>query len=506
MSKNEVIENVLVSPTVKCSYSWSGKTFEINFMEPLEPNTTYCLSLGTDYTDYLKNKPSEAFNLVFSTGSVLDSCSIEGKLFDKNPQGAYVFAFRIDDINPDTLNPAKVKPHYLTQIGTSGAFRLSALKHGKYRLFAIREQLKNFLYNPGSDSYGSATEDVELDSLSKKYIEIKLGPSIDEQKPMLFGAEALNSKAIIASFSESIAPLSVSSRSFVVTDSLGVVVATPSSAFVSYNSPSEIQIRFAESLPAKTILALRCVADSVFTVRDSMNNPIDSTKSVAFFYGSDDPDILKLALTSLPLKDSSRNIGLEPEFRLVFNSDINIDESFTLNNAFELINPANSKSLPLKYKPNGENEIIIQPVTKLETSHWYKLAIHFNGFLSKTARSATDTTLELSFQTADSREFGSVSGIIKDVPFSDNYMLVLSSNDGKKTYSTKLKDSLRWEFIDIPTGSYKAELFEDTDQNGAYNYGCPFPFEYSEKFFRFRKEIVVPSRWKVENIVLKRGE
>src|SRR3989339_777879 len=55
MDKNKVIDNVFISPNVPFTLDWSGKELEIEFTEPLTPNTTYALTLGTEYTDLKQN-------------------------------------------------------------------------------------------------------------------------------------------------------------------------------------------------------------------------------------------------------------------------------------------------------------------------------------------------------------------------------------------------------------------------------------------------------------------
>ena len=94
MDKNKVIENISISPTTELKFDWSGKSLEVEFVKDLDSNTTYSLNLGTDYTDYLQNKPEEALSYIFSTGNTIDSGSIEGNLFSKETQGVYIFAYK----------------------------------------------------------------------------------------------------------------------------------------------------------------------------------------------------------------------------------------------------------------------------------------------------------------------------------------------------------------------------------------------------------------------------
>ena len=164
MDKSSVNESIFLSPNLgDLDFDWSGKEINIKFTDTLRENTTYVLTLGTDARDLRAgNKLAESYSLAFSTGDHIDSASLSGKIFDEKPEGIMIFAYQLDQRNADTLNPERCKPDYLTQTGKDGKFFLPFLRIGTYRVFAVRDEYKNLLYDPETDEYGVPQAEFQL--------------------------------------------------------------------------------------------------------------------------------------------------------------------------------------------------------------------------------------------------------------------------------------------------------------------------------------------------------
>jgi len=138
VERGSVMQNIAISPPIEYRLKWNGKKLDIRFLEVLKPNTTYSFMLGTDYTDTKSNKPDSAFGITFSTGSVIDSGTISGRIIGKDAASTYIYGYRIDNKNPDTLNYEEAKAEYSTQVGNNGQFTLRALPDGLYRIIAVK--------------------------------------------------------------------------------------------------------------------------------------------------------------------------------------------------------------------------------------------------------------------------------------------------------------------------------------------------------------------------------
>jgi hypothetical protein len=209
VDKRSVEESIFISPYLgDLDFEWSGREVEIRFTGRLRENTTYVVTVGTDVVDFrARNRMAETFTLAFSTGAHLDRGALGGKVFPvsdaEKPEGVMVFAYRLDNLNPDTLNPRSSNPDYITQTGKGGNFRLSHLRFGRYRLVAVRDELRNLLYDPETDQYGLLPFDVLLNENDS----VRFGLAIrlakeDTTSPRLIKAAPVDRHHLLLEFSD----------------------------------------------------------------------------------------------------------------------------------------------------------------------------------------------------------------------------------------------------------------------------------------------------------------
>lgn len=492
MNKNSVIENIFMSPPVKMEYEWSGKELTISFPEPLDSGTTYVFSLGTDYSDMKQNKPVDAFSLIFSTGSYLDSGGIKGKVYNDNPAGVYVYAYKIDAINPDTLNPALTKPNYRTQVGTSGVFELLALKEGTYRIIAIRDVFKNEVYDEGTDGFGAAPYDVEVKPDSIPIINLKIGSPKDKSGPMLFSAVALYSNLIELIFSEPIDTSSVTAASFKLTDTSGTLTKNIAGAMISSNSNDKVFIIPAEPLDTIHKWKISGLTEPSICVEDTSGNLIQDTSNTVFFYSVAETDTTLLEIMKLPFKDSTENISPNPDFQIIFNRPFVIADT----NKIASIIDKDSINVNLSINKKSDNILSITSNSKLEPMKKYQLLLNLGLLKPVYGPVIADTILSLRFKIKDTRNWGSAKGNIKDMTMADsNFFIIFFNKDNK--YISTVADSGKWEIPSLPEGKYSVEMFRDLDKNGKYSFGNAFPFKHSEPFVFMKSETEIPARWSI---------
>jgi hypothetical protein len=222
VNKRTFQESFFVSPTIRgLSYDWSGTEVEIIFEDTLQPMTTYIITIGTDLLDTRGNRLDKAFSLPFSTGDFIDSCAISGSVIDEKPEGVMVFAYRLDGINPDTLNPVRAKPDFLTQTGRQGTFLLPYMPVGRFRVMAVRDDYKNLVYDVQTDQFGMYTSDVTLTSEKSIFSGVQFKLSIeDTAAPFLSSARSIDQSHILLRFSEEMNEESIRSGNISLFDTL----------------------------------------------------------------------------------------------------------------------------------------------------------------------------------------------------------------------------------------------------------------------------------------------
>lgn len=145
----EINNQLMISPPVKETpeFIMRGKNMTMKFMEPLRENATYNFFFGDAIVDITEANPLTSYNFSLSTGPVLDSLSIKGKLLDAFNQqpvaGAFVMLY---DSIYDSV-PYLQRPYYLAKTNKNGEFVLNNLRDSKYQMFALTDINSNYLYD-----------------------------------------------------------------------------------------------------------------------------------------------------------------------------------------------------------------------------------------------------------------------------------------------------------------------------------------------------------------------
>lgn len=500
MERSKVIENLQISPTAEAEYSWSGKELEIEFSKPLEDNTTYSISLGTDYTDFKGNKPDQGFSVIFSTGNYIDSGMIDGKIISPKPEGAYVFAYRLDNINPDTLSPMRKIPDYKIQLGANGNFELKALKDGTYRLFVVRDQFKDGLVNENSDAFACATKDFIVKDAKSSSAVFSLGGFVDKTPPTLYSAEAINQKSVMIYFSEAIDSIYFNKNNIYVSDSAKTTEYKISNIFPLNAQKGIFALRFEQALAPKTKMKLN-ISNGSKSVRDTSGNLMNDSLVSVYFFSSNDIDSAKLNLVYTPLKDSSSNIQIDKDLTWIFDKDI---DTTNLKNHIKLENISNGKLIDFDIINNISNRFKILPKQSLEYKTNYKLSIDASQFCSYDKYKYKDTILTYIFNTEEAKAGADVQGRLIDSSNSDcSKVIILESKLNGKQFIAKVNENGVWKFSNLLAGQYSITVFCDENNNLKYDYGDIEPFKFAEKFYQISTELNVRARWNIEDFIIK---
>jgi uncharacterized protein (DUF2141 family) len=125
---------------------------------PLDSNRTYVVTIGSSASDIHNNQMSTSWSMAFSTGSMIDSGSIKGVVYqDLKPKRNFsVFAYqKSDDLFDSIFNR---RPDYITQTGDTGNFTLSYLRAGTYLVLGVEDKDRDDLINGSSERVALPTE------------------------------------------------------------------------------------------------------------------------------------------------------------------------------------------------------------------------------------------------------------------------------------------------------------------------------------------------------------
>ena len=188
----DISNQLIVSPPMKKmpEVKLKGKSVIIEFKEHLRENTTYNIFFGESVTDLTENNPVSNFQYVFSTGDVLDSLIMEGKIMDaftlEPSSGVNVMLY--PDIN-DTIDfdsiPYLARPYYLTRTNENGEFVLFNLKDEAYKIFALLDVNSNLIYDQPNENIAF------IDTLVKPWFHKPLSPPDSLETDSLLAAAQL---------------------------------------------------------------------------------------------------------------------------------------------------------------------------------------------------------------------------------------------------------------------------------------------------------------------------
>jgi len=179
----DISENFVISPPFKKKplVKLKGRSIYLKLDEELKENTTYTLDFGKGITDNNENNPLGEYQFVFSTGTSLDSLSIRGKVdnaFNELPvEKSMVMAY----LNTNDSVPLTLVPDYIAKTDSAGNFQLNHLQAGNYKLFALVDGNRDYLYNGPGESMGffdsiikpSAHRFEQLDTIAEDSVVLK---------------------------------------------------------------------------------------------------------------------------------------------------------------------------------------------------------------------------------------------------------------------------------------------------------------------------------------------
>lgn len=157
-------KNLLVAPEPKTIPNITSKlkTVTIKIRDTLQPNTTYSFQLGNSIQDINENNPYHDFTYVLSTGSYIDSLTLNGNVIIAQTGKADSTLIAMLYNNLDDSAVYKVKPRYVARLDSSGNFHFKNLASGIYHLFALKDESGQKMYNNPSQLFAFADSAIQI--------------------------------------------------------------------------------------------------------------------------------------------------------------------------------------------------------------------------------------------------------------------------------------------------------------------------------------------------------
>lgn len=166
---NDLQKQLVISPPLKSRPIISpqgspSKKITIEITDTLQDNTTYVLNFGESIVDNNETNPYPFFKYVFSTGEVIDSLTLKGKVTDalnyETDDFISVMLYEVDEEYTDSIIYKKAPRYVLNTLDSLTTFTMENLKEGTYRMVALKEQNSDLRFDPKRDKIGFVSEEI----------------------------------------------------------------------------------------------------------------------------------------------------------------------------------------------------------------------------------------------------------------------------------------------------------------------------------------------------------
>ena len=487
VERRSVKDAIFISPAIEgeLELDWSGKYVRVYFPEKLKKNLTYVVTIGTDVVDYNnRNQMANAFTFTFATGKEIDKRVISGKIYDQKPQGILLFAYIVKD---EFVNPLVMKPDYISQSNTDGSYKIAGLASGLYRIFAVRDEFRDLIYQPDQDEIGIPYREVFLahaDTLING-LDFRL-TKIDTVRPRLVSANMTDMFHILVNCTEKLDAKSITASNFYLYDSTENKRVQIQYAFKGNTKPSEFVLVPNEVLASKNLIYL-----FVDTLKDLSGNIFVydfAELSVSEKKDTSKPELYK----SIPISNSNNVDFLSPSFTFLINDAFNREQA---RSGILFTDSLSKKNVPFEVSFLDDASFVVKPLNKLDASRNYLIKIDMSK-IKDFAGNYHDSVYSYNFKTISGLEFTGASGILLNFDNNKNVALELIDTDKEENiYQLKPAANGMFNFNRVLPGKYLLFAYYDKDSSNSYTFGKVYSFSHSEEFSFYPDTLNLRARW-----------
>jgi hypothetical protein len=468
----DVQRQVIISPPLEPMPEITARKEEliIRFKSPLLNNTTYSIFLGDAVKDMREGNQAENIQYVFSTGPEIDSLQIEGKLITlegvKVPENTFVMLYRSED---DSII-VKEKPLYAYKVKEGWSdFKFNYLPSGSYKVLALSDNNRNFLYDLPTEWIGAFPMMIQLDS---NMIGLEIFFSLAEEEKMKI-------------------------REYNTVLQNGILNLKLNKRFHPEINPISVRMIDAGTVAHKTQYYSSDAA-SFFLISDS------NSTSCVVMEGDRIVDTIKVRkdpkgrqagiLSTMPgLSTNDAILSVNKNDVIFFNSSIPVQH---IDSDRVFLKDSNDLSVDL-------NLFLQQDEWKFQLSGGWDLGMSYSlslgdsavSFLNGTFSSKLDFTIKVLTPPDPTGLIATVHLPSKDIC----YVVSVKTSQGKVLKEALIKGDSIWMFQDksLKPGDYFIEVLEDLNSSGTWNGSSYWQKRLPERVWRSEK-ITLKENWEQE--------
>nr|WP_294904899.1 Ig-like domain-containing protein [uncultured Lacibacter sp.] len=161
-----VNENVIISPfpVKEPVIEQRLRSVTVRLKDSLLPNTTYNINFGNAIVDLNEGNVLKNFQYTFSTGAVIDSNELSGKviLAETGKTDSTMFALLYRKQEDSTV--FKERPMYVARVDAQGNFHFHNLPAGEFYVYALLDEDGNKRYTQGIEQFAFLDSSITVSS------------------------------------------------------------------------------------------------------------------------------------------------------------------------------------------------------------------------------------------------------------------------------------------------------------------------------------------------------
>ena len=512
-------QKVIFSPLLdeKADIKLKDQTVVIKINETLKTNTTYTINFGDAIKDLHEGNVFQDYVFSFSTGEVLDTLSIAGRLLsadEKKPiEDAFVTLYYGDSEGLDTL-PLTQKPDFVGKVDKEGYFNISGLADKKYFVFAIKDVNSNYYFDLPNEQVAF------LDTLVSP-VPFKPLPKHNADSTMKQNADTLQQLSVLPDSTESVIFDTISGKTFdLKARDLTLYMFTEKDTTQTLLEKKLVEnglLRFAFRQPAENVMieTTEILPDSFnivkvhsadfdtiswyFTpkVKDSLWVQIkyDTIINDSTHYNLVFKEKKNQKAENLKISDNLVNNSIMPDtvLTLAFGDPL-LD--FQLPDSVLFIADKDTLNEKPVFEKADEFGFRYKLKNTLEADKEYSIAIPDSVLFS--IRQRTNAALNLKFHLAKEDEYGNIF-ITVVPPANMPQVIVQLFNDKNKIVDTQIiTEKQEVEFWYLAPGKYKLKAILDADANGKWSTGNFHRHFLPETIIDYKDELDLKAGWDID--------
>jgi hypothetical protein len=456
-----------ISPDVEKQpdYKVKKKSLIITLPDSLENNTTYTINFGKGLVDFNEGNPIINYNYVFATGPELDSLSISGsvknaytKTFD--PKEDLSVRVLLIPTRQDTIF-GKKKANIFTSVDSSGNFILKNLREDTYRIYALKEENNDRIYNNPDELIGFLADSIVLKEDIK---DIKIEYSKGKPKDFRVSEKRIQKDSRIA---------------------------------LKFNQPLDspsVRIIFPEDLQKDALYSYASSNDSLHIVLPKVD--FDSIK----FEISDKSNVLD---TTLLRRSKNDKYDRELKPRLNITNKVDKINHITITSDFPIANIDKEKLILKEDTISRRNFQLQKDTTEANLYHVrfnWKAKKNYEFIIEEKAISSifNDTNKEYTttFTLDETENFGDIKFTINSLDSNVNYIVQLMDDKMDKVIDSKyIINSSEIRYNKFPGGKYILRIIKDLNNNKRWDGANVFQKIQAEPIWYLDKPITIRANW-----------